>query len=566
MRPSILSLVALLLLLAPAGTAHALQTPEFNARVLSLVVTPTDPPTLYALVEQSGPWAEGPGGARWLLFRSGDGGHAWEPYTMRGLDASVAPRSLTLDYRATQDTLYLAIGRSLYRSRGGSDWVQAGAVPEPFGAVAVDFLDPNVLYGGLQDDSTLGGAGQFVRSVDGGRTWAPFDAAAPPAGQLDARTLGPIRQLLVDATDPSTLYALAAYTYRRYLPSLWRGDRQGHWVQLPLPPVPAGGQGADGLAFDAAGGALYTGSYGWGGGAAQPDPATRSLWRAANPRQADPARVAWRAVQTWDYGTWGWYASTPSVLPLAVDAGRNRALYLQTHGADAALWKSPDGGQSWQPLPIPRLQGEAVPGGGQEVWVAPTGHPISGEWLRFLKAHGDTANLGYPRTPVIADPVAGGQVVQYFQRAVLEWHPEAPPAYRLQRRLLGDLLDPGADPLLSEEELAAHAAAGEACFPPGPGLGLGQCVGDLAPDGTAIHFLEHFTSRGGVDAFGFPKEGPRQRNGRWTQRFQAAVFESHPEYDVDGTVPGTNVHLRNFRVQLGLLGDRYLESWKLPYR
>ena len=37
--------------------------------------------------------------------------------------------------------------------------------------------------------------------------------------------------------------------------------------------------------------------------------------------------------------------------------------------------------------------------------------------------------LGYPRSPVVADPLDDTQCVQFFQRAVLEWHPENPPEY-----------------------------------------------------------------------------------------------------------------------------------------
>ncbi len=56
------------------------------------------------------------------------------------------------------------------------------------------------------------------------------------------------------------------------------------------------------------------------------------------------------------------------------------------------------------------------------------------------------------------------------------------------------------------------------------------------------------------------------RFSRAAQRFQAAVFEYHPEYDIPGFVPGTNVPYRNFRALLELLGDKYIELNKLPYR
>jgi hypothetical protein len=190
---------------------------------------------------------------------------------------------------------------------------------------------------------------------------------------------------------------------------------------------------------------------------------------------------------------------------------------------------------------------------------------VSGEWLAFLEQNGGIDNLGHPRTGVISDSLMGGRLVQYFQRLVLEFHPENPPPYRIQRRLLTDILFPGAD-----------APIPAADVPPGPShyfpfspdrpTGLGHFVADYTRSGKGIYFKQYFDSRGGVTAFGYPKEEPKLRNGRWTQRFQAAVFEYHPEHDRDGLVPGTSIPYRNYRVQLALLGDEYIGRNRLPFR
>ncbi len=194
-----------------------------------------------------------------------------------------------------------------------------------------------------------------------------------------------------------------------------------------------------------------------------------------------------------------------------------------------------------------------------------TGHSVSGGWLSFVTAHGGVDNFGYPRTEVIADPTAGGQTVQYFQRAILEYHPENPVEHRVQRRLLGDIVYPGLD-----------APVDPQYAPPGPcryfpfssdrPTGLGHFVANYTRSGEAIYFKDYFDSHGGVDAFGYPKEEPKWRDGRWTQRFQAAVFEYHPEYDIDGNVPGTDIPYRNYRVQLELLGDKYIELKGLAFK
>jgi hypothetical protein len=91
-------------------------------------------------------------------------------------------------------------------------------------------------------------------------------------------------------------------------------------------------------------------------------------------------------------------------------------------------------------------------------------------------------------------------------------------------------------------------------------------VADYTRSGQPIYFKQYFDANGGVDAFGYPKEEPVVRNGLCTQRFQAAVFEYHPENDRDGNVPGTDIPYRNYRVQLELLGDEYIGAKGLPFK
>jgi hypothetical protein len=54
--------------------------------------------------------------------------------------------------------------------------------------------------------------------------------------------------------------------------------------------------------------------------------------------------------------------------------------------------------------------------------------------------------------------------VQFFQRVVLEWHPENPETYRIQRRLLGE-----------DDSAAADDDEGEeAARPTAPTIGISQ--------------------------------------------------------------------------------------------
>lgn len=203
-------------------------------------------------------------------------------------------------------------------------------------------------------------------------------------------------------------------------------------------------------------------------------------------------------------------------------------------------------------------------------WVAPTGYTVAGPWLDFFDAAGGVEVLGYPRSPVVADPEQRGpggqpQCVQYFQRMVLEWHPHNPPEHRIQRRLLGAMTDEAAPPT----EPVAADGPNYRYYPHGA-QGLGHAVSNTAPDGTDIGFKTFFDRYGGEATFGYPMEPPTQRTmadgaTRWTQRFQAALFEHHAEFDVDGTQPESGLPWRTWRVQLGLLGDEYLKSRRLPF-
>ena len=193
-------------------------------------------------------------------------------------------------------------------------------------------------------------------------------------------------------------------------------------------------------------------------------------------------------------------------------------------------------------------------------WVSPeTGYTVSGEWLSYYMRVGGPAVLGHPLGNVRPDPAGTGLTAQYFQRGVLEWHPENPPEYRIQRRLLVNMLYPwfGEAPV-DPPDPARRPASDYIYFPNAPGMGLGHRVADYAPDGTRTRFKEFFERHGGVETFGYPKEEPKMRNGRWTQRFQAAVLEYHPEADRGG--PGD----LDSAVQLEPLGERALLELELP--
>ena len=69
------------------------------------------------------------------------------------------------------------------------------------------------------------------------------------------------------------------------------------------------------------------------------------------------------------------------------------------------------------------------------VYFFETGHNLRGVFLEYFNANGGLAQYGYPRTEQITLP--DGRIVQWFQRARLEYNPAAPDL-GIQLGLLGD--------------------------------------------------------------------------------------------------------------------------------
>lgn len=91
------------------------------------------------------------------------------------------------------------------------------------------------------------------------------------------------------------------------------------------------------------------------------------------------------------------------------------------------------------------LLGEYLYERGQEIPIPPnfpacetyieTGYQICYAFLDFFKLNGGVAQFGYPISDV---EVREGRIVQWFQRARLEWHPEMAPGERVMLARLGE--------------------------------------------------------------------------------------------------------------------------------
>ncbi len=181
--------------------------------------------------------------------------------------------------------------------------------------------------------------------------------------------------------------------------------------------------------------------------------------------------------------------------------------------------------------PVPRINGADV------LYFNQTGHNVFGGFREFFEANGGLDIFGYPRTEEMTED---GKIVQYFQRARFEYHPQhAGTPYEVQLTLLGTAIRNGEPP-------AAKAA-------PIPTTESQQYFPET---GHSVHFafLKYFRENGGIYIFGYPITQEVVEDGKTVQYFQRARFEYHPQH------AGTR-----YEVQLGLLGDAILRQKALLF-
>ena len=152
----------------------------------------------------------------------------------------------------------------------------------------------------------------------------------------------------------------------------------------------------------------------------------------------------------------------------------------------------------------------------QSVFFTQTSHHVSDRagFLTFWRERGGVLLFGYPISEEI---VENGRIVQYFERARFEYHPDR----------------------LGEEGQIQLSLLGRE-------LTQGRSFPDGAPDGGTLYFpetkhtlsgkfLKFWQKRGGLPIFGYPisepfeEASPSDGQVRVTQYFERARFEYHPE-------------------------------------
>ena len=533
------------------------------------------------------------------VYRSADGGWSWIS-TGPGLTSA---RVEALAVATDGQRVFAATGQRLFRSTAsGQSWTPVLPIEDGSGVmITVDPRDQNHVY------YSNSSANQPLRhSLDGGQTWSPV----PGANSLPLDT----RVIRFHPSDPQRLYLAGPQNFSSGTTAqgVYRSTNGGQtWehVETQLRALELA-LSADGTTLYAAAiSQLYRSTDG-GNTWAPAENGLSTQGRFIYGLEAHPTdpNVAWVGMggagvyRTADRGaTWqpmndglpGGYVTDLKVRlangDVVLYAATRYGVYVSRSSRpwvplgsdlpDFAQWTNslavtPSGrvyvgtdfGGVWTlqdeagGAPADPCQG--IPLGRGGIWIAPTGFAVQGIWLDWFYDHGGLDILGYPRSPATADPLNPTQCVQYFQRAVLEWHPLNPNPYRIQRRLLVDLMMPGIDPAVPP----ARSNGGDYWYFPQ----TGHAVSNFAPDGSRISFKYFFDIHGREDTFGYPLEEPKRRVGedgveRWTQRFQAALFEFHQEFDIPGNKPGTNIPWRNWIVELGLLGDFYIAQHDLHF-
>jgi hypothetical protein len=163
-----------------------------------------------------------------------------------------------------------------------------------------------------------------------------------------------------------------------------------------------------------------------------------------------------------------------------------------------------------------------------------TGHSVEGDFLTAYSSAIDAERIyGWPITEAFTDST--GSLVQYFQKTVLESHPNDPPELRIRPQDLGYFLRKPGSPLPLPPNFPACRV-----FPEDP-----------EKHQVCYSFLDFYLAYGGPAQFGFPISNFEIQDGRIVQTYQRARFEWHPELPAGEKVVLTDLG----RLQFDTIGE-----------
>lgn len=179
-------------------------------------------------------------------------------------------------------------------------------------------------------------------------------------------------------------------------------------------------------------------------------------------------------------------------------------------------------------LPSPLLSwraSEPPPPGSDRRYFEETGFEVSGPFLTFFDTNGGLEIFGYP---ISAAYNYQGMMVQYFQKARMEWHVVGPYANSVILGTLGQELG------FQTEGLAKPVRST-----------WRRTYFDETQHTVAYFFLKYFQARGGVDLFGPPITEMFTEDQNIVQYFQRLKLVWNP---------------RTMRVTTGSLGELYVKT------
>jgi hypothetical protein len=180
--------------------------------------------------------------------------------------------------------------------------------------------------------------------------------------------------------------------------------------------------------------------------------------------------------------------------------------------------------------PAPTFLPTPIPGEATRTFPE-TGKTVQGVFLDYWDRNGGLAQQGYPISNMFTEiSTLNGKpyTVQYFERAVFEYHPENQPPYNVLLSQLGTFRYKSKYP---------NGAPGQT-----PNTSSGSIQFTETGHRVGGRFLEYWQQNGGLAQQGYPISDEFQEksdlDGKTytVQYFERAVFESHPEnqppYDV----------------------------------
>ena len=380
-----------------------------NAAVLSLVIDPTAPSTIYA--------GSGAG-----VFKSTNGGRTWSTMNNGLLSHSIV--TLVMD-PTTPSTLYALVSdfsanKGVYKTiDGGNSWtLHSNGIPgQELFSLVIDPVTPNTLYVGVGFCCVAGT--HIYKTTDGGDNWNPLPAA--PSAVPTTMAIDPLNHLTIyagDAANPGTVSkSTDGGTSWQSLGSTVLFARS--IVPSPLTP---------GLVYVGTDQALFRSTDGGTNWSTVPprtgkivfDPVSSStLYLLTNPQDFNPQGLfkSTDNGQTWTAKNNGF--NSPAVAALAVDPSRPSTVHVATlasGGVDAFVTKINAAGNAL--IYSTFMAGGAGPG---FFSFSTQGSAIAVDASGNAYVAGLTTSQSYPVTPDSYQPFVRGSTDAFISKLAMSF-------------------------------------------------------------------------------------------------------------------------------------------------